>query len=600
LREGGYAPIRDYAAIGDGRTVALVARDGSIDWLCFPDHDSPTVFGALLDPENGGRFELAPTIPYEVERRYVPDTNVLETTYETAEGSAAVLDLMSLEDGGLTPWLELVRKVEGRSGSVPFGWSVEPRFGYGREQTSIELQKGVPVARSRGDALAVSSWDAGDPEITGEAIRGSFRASPGEVALVALSGAHDSPVHFQPREGVERRVEGTIASWARWLRGQHAYDGPWPEHVERSVLALKLLIHTRTGAITAAPTTSLPERIGGPKNFDYRYAWVRDSSFTLDALMRLGYHEQAHASFTWLLDALQQTHPRVSPVYEIRGAVLSDERQLELPGYRGSQPVREGNGAARQLQLSGYGDLLTTTWLYVRDGNTLDPETGTRLAEVMDLLRDLWQNEDSGLWELHEARHYTQSKMGVWAAFDRALRLVEDGQLPARHASSWRTEADAVRRWVEQHCWSEEAGAYTMSPGSSELDASCLLAARMEYGEPKGRRNTATLDAVRRELSRGPLLYRYSGMNEEEGAFVACSFWLVEALARAERFNEAHGLMEELLMLGNDVGLYSEQMDVDTHDFLGNFPQGLSHLSLVNAATLFQQTFDRANVAKGR
>jgi GH15 family glucan-1,4-alpha-glucosidase len=600
LRENGYAPIRDYAAIGDGRTVALVALDGSIDWLCFPDHDSPTVFGALLDPERGGRFELAPSVPFEARRRYLPETNVLETTYETAEGTAVCLDLMTLEDGGLTPWLELVRKVEGRSGSVPFGWNVEPRFGWGRSDTQIEASKGIPVARCGGDAIAISSWDAGDAEIAAGAVRGAFTVSQGDSALIALSGAHNSPVHFQPRKGVERRIEGTIASWARWLRGQVPYEGPWPDAVARSALALKLLIHTRTGAITAAPTTSLPERIGGDKNYDYRYAWVRDSSFTLDALMRLGYHEQAHASFTWLLDALDETHPRVSPIYRIRGAVLAEEGQLDLPGYRGSQPVREGNGAADQLQLSGYGDLLTTTWLYVRDGNVLDPETGTRLAEVANLLRDLWHREDSGIWELPDSQHYTQSKMGAWVAFDRALKLVDDGQLPERHASSWRAEAEAVRAWVEENCWSEDLGAYTMYPGTPKFDASCLLTARMEYGEPKGTRNLATIDAVRRELGRGPLLYRYSGMDEAEGAFVACSFWLVESLARAERFDEASELMEELLPLANDVGLFSEQMDVETHDFLGNFPQGLSHLSLVNAAALFQQSLERARGESSR
>jgi GH15 family glucan-1,4-alpha-glucosidase len=600
LREDGYAPIRDYAAIGDGRTVALVARDGSIDWLCFPDRDSPTVFGALLDAENGGRFALAPTVPHEVVRRYLPDTNVLESTYETAEGTAVVLDLMSLDDGGLTPWVELVRQAEGRSGSVPFRWSVEPRFGHGKTATSIGLDRGVPVARSDGDAIAVSSWDAGEPHLTARAVRGEFDVRAGRTALIALSGAHRSPVHFQPRAGVERRIEGTIASWARWLRGQQPYEGPWPGPVLRSALALKLLVHTPTGAITAAPTTSLPEQIGGTKNYDYRYAWVRDSAFTLDALMRLGYHEQAHASFTWLLDALQETHPRVSPIYRIRGAVLSEERELDLPGYRGSRPVRVGNGAAEQLQLSGYGDLLTTTWLYVRDGNVLDARTGTRLTEVVDLLRDLWQNEDSGIWELHEPRHYTQSKMGAWVAFNRALRLVEDGQLPGRHASSWRAEAEAVRGWVEENCWSEELGAYAMYPGSSALDASCLLAGRMEYCEPQSRRYLATIDAVRRELGRGPLLYRYSGLDEEEGAFVACSFWLVEALSRAERFEEAAALMEELVVLGNDVGLFAEQMDVETHDFLGNFPQGLSHLALVNAAALFQQSLERAQRQSAR
>jgi GH15 family glucan-1,4-alpha-glucosidase len=600
LRKDGFAPIRDYAAVGDGRTVALVALDGSIDWLCFPDHDSPTVFGALLDPENGGRFELAPSVPYEATRRYVPDTNVLETTYETAEGSAVVVDLMCLEDGGLTPWLELVRRVEGRSGAVPFSWTIEPRFGWGKDETTVDSSKGIPVARAGGNALAVSSWDAGEPEIAAGAVRGEFSAEVGGSALIALSGAHEGPVHFQPREGVEGRIEGTVESWRRWLSGLHPYEGPWPEAVQRSALALKLLINTRTGAITAAPTTSLPERVGGDKNYDYRYAWVRDSSFTLDALMRLGYHSQAHASFTWLLDALEQTHPRVSPIYRMSGAVLSDEGQLDLPGYRGSRPVREGNGAADQLQISGYGDLLTTTWLYVRDGNVLDPETGRRLSEVTNLLRDLWRHEDSGIWELPDLRQYTQSKMGAWVAFDRALKLVDDGQIPPDHASAWRKEAETVRNWVEENCWSEELGSYTMYSGSSKLDASCLLTARMEYGEHKGARNMATLEAVRRELGRGPLLYRYSGMDQEEGAFVACSFWLVESLARAERFDEASELMEELLTLTNDVGLLSEQMDVESHDFLGNFPQGLSHLALVNAAALFQQSLERVTGAKGQ
>jgi GH15 family glucan-1,4-alpha-glucosidase len=594
MRENGYAPIRDYAAIGDGRTVALVALDGSIDWLCFPDPESPTVFGALLDPGDGGRFQLSPTVPFEAERQYVPETNVLETTYRTADGVVRVTDLMTLEDGGLVPWIEVARRVESLSGSVPMRWAVEPRFGFGQAETAFTVRDGVPIASSGSDSIAVSSWDAGEPTVGPRAVSGKFEAHGGQTALLALSGAHESPVHLQPREGVEQRIRGTVESWRRWLRGQGAYDGPWPEQVARSVLALKLLIHTPTGAIAAAPTTSLPERIGGPKNYDYRYAWVRDSTFTLDALMRLGYHEQAHASYSWLLDALRDTHPRVQPVYRLSADVVSVESQLDLPGYRGSQPVRSGNRAGTQLQLSGYGDLLTTTWLYVRDGNVLDPSSGTRLAEVTGLLRDLWHSEDSGIWELPTTQHYTQSKMGAWVAFDRALRLVDAGHMPGKDAGSWRAEAAAVRDWVEGNCWSEELGAYTFYPGASELDASCLLAARMEYGEPNGERNMRTLDAIRRELGRGPLLYRYSGMDEEEGAFVACSFWLVESLARAERYDEAHDLMEEMLGLCNDVGLYSEQMDPETHEFLGNFPQGLSHLALVNAAALFQQSLERA------
>jgi GH15 family glucan-1,4-alpha-glucosidase len=594
MRINGYAPIRDYAAIGDGRTVALVALDGSIDWLCFPNLESPTVFGALLDPENGGRFELAPAAPFETERRYVPETNVLETTYTTATGSVRVNDLMTLQDGGLVPWIELVRQIQGLGGTVPIRWSVEPRFEFGRVETSVEVREGIPIASSGGDSLAVSSWDAGEPEVGARAVAGEFEAREGSTALVALSGAHGSPVHLQPRKGVEQRIAGTVESWRRWLHGQHEYQGPWPKEVARSILALKLLVHTPTGAIAAAPTTSLPERIGGAKNYDYRYAWVRDSSFTLDALMRLGYHEQAHASFGWLLEALRDTHPRVQPVYRLSGDALSAETQLDLPGYRGSQPVRRGNRASTQLQLSGYGDLLTTTWLYVRDGNVLDADSGARLAETADLVRSLWRNEDSGIWELPDTRHYTQSKMGAWVAFDRALRLVEAGHIPGRQTLAWQAEAEAVRSWVEENCWSKELGSYTFYPGTSKLDASCLLAARMEYGEPRGQRILGTIETVRRELGRGPLLYRYTGMDEEEGAFVACSFWLVESLARAERFDEAHEIMEGVLSLANDVGLFSEQMDPETHEFLGNFPQGLSHLSLVNAAALFQQSLERA------
>jgi len=584
VRTDGYAPLRDYAAIGDGRTVALVALDGAIDWLCFPAHDSPTVFGALLDPKGGGRWTFAPTGAYDVERRYIPETNVLETTFKTASGAVRVTDAMGLQDGGLPPWVELVRKAEGLSGTVGMSWSVEPRFGHGQAETKLEVREGTPVATDGRDAIAISSWDAGEPAVGDGAIRGECELRGGQTALLAMSGVRESPIHFQPREGVELRLEGTIDSWKRWLVGHGAYDGPWKEAVLRSVLVLKLLIHTPTGAITAAPTTSLPERIAGDKNYDYRYAWVRDSSFTLDALMRLAFHEQAHSSFTWRIDAISTTHPRVQPIYRVHGEVLAEERQLDLPGYRGSRPVREGNNAADQLQLSGYGDLLTTTWLYVRDGNILDPHTAQRLAEATDLLLDLWKNEDSGIWELPDERHYTESKMGVWVAFDRALRLVDDGQLPGAHAEAWRTEAAAVRDWIEENCWSEERGAYTMYPGSDALDAGCLLAARIGFGEPDGERNLRTMEALRRELGRGPLLYRYTGMPEEEGAFLPCSFWLVESLARAGRHDEAAELLDELVALGNDVGLFSEQIDPGSGEFLGNFPQGLSHLSLVNAA----------------
>jgi GH15 family glucan-1,4-alpha-glucosidase len=584
VRADGYAPLRDYAAIGDGRTVGLVALDGAIDWLCFPAHDSPTVFGALLDPEGGGRWAFAPDAPFDVERRYIPQTNLLETTFKTADGAVRVTDAMTLQDGGLPPWIELVRKAEGLSGSVAMSWSVEPRFGHGKAETTLERRDGIPVATEGGDTIAISSWDAGEPVVGNGAIRGQLELRGGETALLALSGVHESPIHLPPRDGVELRLEGTVESWKRWLQGQEPYEGPWKDAVLRSVLVLKLLIHTPTGAIMAAPTTSLPERIGGDKNYDYRYAWVRDSSFTLDALLQLGYHEQAHESYACLLRALEATHPRVQPIYTVVGDLLTQERQLDLPGYRGSRPVRVGNDAADQLQLGGYGALLAATSHYVRDGNMLDERTGKQLAEVVDVLASIWRNEDSGIWELHETRAYTQSRIAAWEAFDRAIDLAAKGQVPDSNLSAWRETADEIRAWIEENCWSEEGGTYTMYPGSDALDASCLLAARIGFGEPDGERNLKTMDAVRRELGRGPFLYRYSGMPEEEGAFLACSFWLVEALARAGRHDEAAELMDELVALGNDVGLFSEQIDPSSGEFLGNFPQGLSHLALVNAA----------------
>jgi GH15 family glucan-1,4-alpha-glucosidase len=392
-----------------------------------------------------------------------------------------------------------------------------------------------------------------------------------------------------PRDDVEARLDGTIDAWRTRVRN-HAYDGPWPEAVQRSALVISLLADPRSGAIVAAPTTSLPERIGGDANYDYRYAWVRDASFTLDALMELGYREQSHRSLTWLLDAVRNTHPRLQPFYGLGGNVVTGERELELRGYRDSRPVRVGNEAATQLQLDAYGELFATVSHFLEEGNVLDSDTGARLAEVADLVCELWRNEDSGIWELEEQRSYTQSKLACWVALDCALHLAEDDLCPNGHVDRWRREADSISNYIETECWSEARGAYTRSAGSDELDAACLLAARKEYGEAGRDRVRSTVDAVRRELSAGPLLYRYTGAEREEGAFVACSFWLVEALARTGRHDEAVAMMQELLPLANDLGLYSEQIDPDTHELLGNFPQGLSHLALVTAATACRDT----------
>lgn len=582
-----YPPIRDYAAIGDGRTVALIARDGSVDWLCLPDLDSPSVFGALLDAPRGGRATLAPDAPHRAERRYLPGTNVLETIFTASEGTVRVTEALTLPGPGLGPQRELARRIEGLSGTVRMGWSVEARFNYARGSTRIGWRSGAPVVAAGNQAIAVCTWEAGRPVVAGEAIVGHFDTEPGSRALVALCTAEQEPLVFPNRAEVEERLDQTVARWRRWGHSS-AYDGPWPDAVARSALALKLLFHAPSGAVAAAATTSLPEEIGGVRNWDYRFCWVRDSAFVLNALLQLGFSTEVDAFFWWLMQASQLTHPRLQVLYRLNGGASATERTLPFEGYRRSAPVRVGNGAVDQLQLDVYGDLFQTAWLYTRSGRQLDRDIGHRLEATANLVCDVWARPDSGIWEVRsQPRHFTQSKMMCWVALDRAVRMAGAGQLPATHVRRWLEEAAAVRAFIDERCWSEAKTSYMCAAGADDLDASLLLGVLFGFVDPKGQRAGGTIDAIRRELGHGPFLYRYSdedGLPGGEGAFLTCSFWLVEALARAGRTGEAVELMEELLGLANDVGLYAEEVDPDTGEFLGNFPQGLTHLALINAA----------------
>ncbi len=587
MRSAGYAPLRDYAAIGDGRTVALVASNGSVDWLCLPDLDSASVFAAVLDAERGGSFRLAPECAFTTERRYLPETNVLETTFVTKQGVVRVTDAMLLPGLGLAPARELARRVECLSGCVAMRWRVEPRFAYGSRSPRIGLRGGTPVATSGRDAVALSAWAAGDPILDEGSISGDFVAKKGQAALLVLGAAHQEPLVFPSRAGVESRFEATITFWRDWAAGR-TYEGPWRDAVIRSALALKLLIHAPSGAIAAAATASLPEQIGGERNWDYRFCWVRDSAFTLDALMQLGCPGEADAFFWWLLHASQLTHPRLSVLYRLDGGARAHEKTLGLSGYRDSRPVRVGNEAAEQRQLDIYGDLMQTAWLYggARDG--FDRETGRRLAEIADLVCEIWRQPDNGIWEVRsEPLHFTHSKMMCWVTLDRAVRMADAGWLPRRHAARWRAEGDTISDFIETRCWSDELGSYVRSAESRELDASVLLGALMDYRGERDPQMTGTIDALRREPGRGPLLSRYSGedgLRGGEGAFLCCSFFLVDALARAGQLDNATDAMRELIALANDVGLYAEEVDRETGAFLGNIPQGLVHLSLIHAA----------------
>jgi GH15 family glucan-1,4-alpha-glucosidase len=598
----GYAPIRDYALIGDGRTTALVATDGSVDWLCLPNVDSPSVFARIVDSSRGGSFQLEPAVPYESSRRYLPGSNVLETTFQTAAGSVRLTDAMNLSNKDhLSPLRELCRKVEGLAGAVPLRWRFEPRFDYGRDRTRLSRRGAYWVAEHRTEALALGAWDAGEPALEGDdALVGEFRLQEGSSAILSLAAAHEEPLVLPGRDDAELRLERTIEFWPRWSE-RCEYAGSWRDAVVRSALVLKLLVFSPSGAIVAAPTASLPEWIGGSRNWDYRFTWLRDASWTLDALIRLGIDDEAHAFFWWLMHASRLTQPRMQILYRVDGNDEAREHALpDLLGYRGSAPVRIGNGAVDQVQLDVYGFVLESIWLYAQHVGHLDGETGREVAKIADYVCQHWRNRDSGIWEVRsEPTHFTQSKALCWVALDRACSLAERGLIPNR-AEGWRAEADEIRAFVEVECWSDEQRSYVRAPDLQEIDASLLTLAILSYDYPVSERVQATIEAVRRELQEGPFVFRYrgeDGVPGDEGAFLTCSFWLVDALARQGELDEARSLMDELVATANDVGLYSEEIDPRSRELLGNFPQGLTHLALINAAISIEDASSKREAA---
>ncbi|MGP3991815.1 glycoside hydrolase family 15 protein [Streptomyces sp. 3N207] len=587
-RVGGYAALRDYAVTGDGRSIALIGRDGTVDWLAWPDLDSPTLFAALLDPARGGRFLLQPEGAYTAARRYLPGTNVLETTFTTAGGTVRVTDALTLPDShSLAPGRELVRRVEGLAGSVPIRWSVQPRFGYGAGAPHVALRAGVPVATRGPDAVGVCAWNAGRPQCTADSVTARFHAESGTRALIALPYAYQEPLVLPLRGDCEARLDHTITTWREWADNR-TYAGPWCEEVLRSSLALKLLVFAPSGAVAAAGTCSLPEELGGERNWDYRFSWVRDSAFTLDAFLKLGCAPEAAGYFWWLMHASQLTHPRLRVLYRLDGGTRAPERALPLSGYRGSAPVRVGNAAAGQLQLDTYGELLQTAWLYTNAGRRLDADIARRLAETADFICTLWHQPDAGIWEVRSGpEHFTQSKMMCRITLDRALDLAERQLIPDRHQARWRRERQAVAEFVDDRCFSPRLNSYVRSADSDDLDAGLLLGLLHGYRPSGDPRMRGTVAAIQRALQDGPYVNRYlgsDGLAGGEGAFLACSFWLAEALARCGHVDDAVHLMDELIALANDVGLYSEEIDPTTGDYLGNLPQGLTHLALISAA----------------
>ena len=468
MRNDGYLPLDKYGALGDGRSIALSGADGSIDWWCVPNLDSQPLFDRLLDAEEGGRFVVSPDGPFTVERRYLPDSNVLETTFSTAGGRAKLTESMNSGTAGRLPWVELARRIEGLDGAVRFVFEMRPgrrANGASPYQSQIGEHPVFHVDRVLGLFLHSPGVTV---ERNDESVTGSLTVGPGQREVIAIVAGEDEPLVVPQIGDIDDRIDVSDAEWRQWSE-RIDYDGDQRPAFIRSVLALKLLLYSPTGAIAAAATTSVPEGIGGKKNYDYRYAWVRDAGYTIKAFLAAGAQAEAKAAFTWLLKRLGEHGPRVC--YTLDGALVPELSEIDVPGYRGSTPVQVGNAATDQDQHGVYGDIFETAARFVSCGNILDASSAELLSHLADRCADIWRKKDAGIWELEESQHYTMSKISCWQALARAVELADQGQLPTTCRDRWARERDRVAQWIEEECWSEDKQAFVFYPGSDKLDA---------------------------------------------------------------------------------------------------------------------------------
>ena len=591
MKAQAYPPIGDYALLSDSHSGALVSKDGSIDWCTFHRFEARPVFARLLDWGKGGFFRIAPTTDeYDVTRRYLPGTNVLETRFETSDGVITVTDCFSVEVGEGHPEHRLLRRVRCDQGEVRVKAKFEPRFDYGlTEPRIVQLEDDLVVAYGGPDALVLQTDLAiGTAEIS--ACEAADTLKGGDEGWLVLSWClpHELKPTRLSREQIEAELDATEAYWREWS-DRCQYDGPYREQVQRSALVLKALTNGPTGAIVAAATTSLPEEVGGERNWDYRFSWLRDSSLTLNALFAGGYRDEAHAYMGWLERTTAGRARALQIMYGVGGERFLPEVELDhLEGYRGSRPVRIGNGAASQFQLDVFGELLDTVWLYRQYGGEVDEIFWEFLTRVGGAVLDLWAQPDQGVWEIRgEPRHFVYSKVMAWVALDRLVRLAElDGRLG--DVDGWRAARDEIRELVEREGVVD--GSFTQSFGDGgKLDASNLMIPIVGFVPHDDPRARATVERIADELSADGFVYRYvtdgvDGLSGDEATFAICSFWLVECLARGGEVERARELFERLLGFCNDVGLLAEEIDPHTGEMLGNFPQAFSHLGIIQAA----------------
>jgi len=590
-----YAPIGEYGVIGDLHSVALVGMDGSIDFLCLPDFDSPSVFAALVDAERGGRFQIAPLLARAARKQlYLPDTNVLLTRFLDADGVAEVSDFMSVDDAGQAH--TLVRRAKTVRGEVRFQMRCDPRFDYARATHAAERRSDTEVlfvGRSGDGELALRLRSSIPLQIENGAAVAEFSLGADASASFVLEVVHaQEPSPSEQPDYESDAFKQTVNFWRRWV-ARSSYGGRWREMVNRSALTLKLLTSQQYGSIVAAPTFGLPEAIGGGRNWDYRYTWIRDSSFTLYGLMRLGYTNEAAAFMRWLIARTRELAPdgSLQIMYGLDGRHALPEAALpHLEGYMGSQPVRVGNAAVENLQLDIYGELMDSVYLYDKYGSPLGYDAWTSIVRLMDWLSANWHRPDESIWEVRGGRQeFLFSRVMCWVAFDRAIRLATKRSFPAPLAR-WYETRDTIFQDIFTRFWDPGRGAFVQHVGATTLDAATLLMPLVRFVSPTDPRWISTLRAIERELVSDSLVYRYrlaggfsDGLMGEEGTFSMCSFWYVECLSRMGDLHQARFLFEKMLGYANHLGLYGEQLGLQAQH-LGNFPQAFTHLALISAA----------------
>ena len=588
-----FEPIENYGVIGNMRSIALVGVNGSMDFLCYPNFDSPTVFAALLDDERGGCFQIQPQLKQKrVRQLYLPDTNILLTRFLADEGVAELTDYMPIGTDGEQP-NEIIRTLTVIRGEVDFKMRCQPRFNYGMCEHAVNIEERYAIFSPVGDAcppMALYSTVALRQQSRDVISEFSLRA--GERTTFVFDGVR--PQGQQPEmEFVEQRFQETARFWKGWI-AKSKYKGRWRETVNRSALMLKLLISREHGSLIAAPTFSLPEQIGGVRNWDYRFTWLRDAAFTLYALIRLGFVEETEAFIDWLKGRLGDDAERgpLQVMYGIDGRQQLDERTLDhLQGFEHSRPVRIGNAAYQQLQLDIYGEMMDSIYLANKYGDPMSYAGWQEVQRILEWLGKNWQRPDQGIWEVRGgAREFLHSRLMCWVAFDRALRLAQKRSLPGPF-DAWLRTRDAIRKDIFTNFWDNDLQSFVQSKGTKNLDASVLLMPLMRFISPVDPMWRSTMKAIEARLVEDTLVRRYEaesthvdGLPGGEGSFTACSFWYIECLARAGELEKAQLLFEKLLGYANHLGLYSEQIG-PSGQHLGNFPQAFTHLALISAAT---------------